>query len=175
MPFGQAGQMKRLAGTSKCSASLRACALLMPRLPLSTSETTLLDPNTEIKSRCRTPRSSIKTRSGSTGSAWPSGYFVSLNWRTKVKLAYQSRDEFSEALFLWRERLASCVEPLEFRNHAFVLRFGLDHTGNARARSLPYTAPLIAICSRFHCRTPRPGGNGTEGSQLQPLNWSIAP
>jgi hypothetical protein len=45
-------------------------------------------------------------RSGSTGSAWPSGYFVSLNWRTKVKLAYQRRDEFSEALFLWRERLA---------------------------------------------------------------------
>ena len=46
-------QMNKLAGTWKYSASLRACALLMDRFPLSTSETTLLDPNTGIKSRCR--------------------------------------------------------------------------------------------------------------------------
>src|ERR1039457_7274161 len=43
-----------LAAHYSCSsASLRACALLMDRFPFSTSETTLLDPNTGIRSRCR--------------------------------------------------------------------------------------------------------------------------
>lgn len=43
--------INRLAGTWKLPASLRACALLIDRFPFSTSETTLLEPNTGIRSR----------------------------------------------------------------------------------------------------------------------------
>jgi hypothetical protein len=45
--------------------------LLIDRFPFSTSETTLLDANTGIRSRCRMPRSSMRTRRASIGSAWP--------------------------------------------------------------------------------------------------------
>src|ERR1017187_1457438 len=60
-------QRKRSAGTWNNSASFFACALLIARFPLTTSEAMPREPNTSSRSRWRRPCSSIRLRNRLSG------------------------------------------------------------------------------------------------------------
>jgi hypothetical protein len=94
--------------------------LLISRFPVNTSEATLDDPKTGIKSRGEGRDSPEDTQSfqGPRMAERVFGLF---------KLPYQEGHEFGQLFFFGRKRAASSIELFEFRNHALVLFLGRDH------------------------------------------------